>query len=124
MPNKPYTTLVERFWKKVWKAGENECWFWCGAYYHNGYGHIYVGTGRHDRKTVPAHRVAFYLTHNYWPKEVRHSCDKRNCVNPKHLIEGTRKENMQDAVARGRISHGKNHYAYKHGRYSKYTEAA
>lgn len=40
---------------------------------------------------------------------VRHTCDVPKCINPDHLILGTQKDNMQDAVNRGRIAkrHGK-----------------
>lgn len=31
-----------------------------------------------------------------------HTCDNRRCVNPDHLYEGTRRQNMADATARGR----------------------
>ena len=31
-----------------------------------------------------------------------HTCDVRDCVNPNHLYEGTRKQNMADCTARGR----------------------
>ena len=31
-----------------------------------------------------------------------HTCDVRNCINPDHLYEGTRKQNMADCTARGR----------------------
>jgi predicted XRE-type DNA-binding protein len=44
-----------------------------------------------------------------------HKCDVRNCVNPEHLVLGTRLENMQDAKLKGRMSVGE-----KHGR-SKLT---
>lgn len=42
---------------------------------------------------------------------VRHACDNPPCVNPKHLLEGTQKENMRDASERGRTR----------GRYSDVT---
>jgi len=38
---------------------------------------------------------------------VRHTCDVFRCCNPRHLILGTRAENMRDAVERGRIPRGK-----------------
>lgn len=120
-------TLAERFWDLVDKKTENECWPWLGAHYKNGYGNFYVGTGKKDRRTVPAHKAAYFVANGEWlqpPLETRHTCDNRGCVNFNHLIKGSKKENMQDAVLRGRTSRGKRHYAYKDGRYSKYKEAA
>lgn len=38
--------------------------------------------------------------------DVRHTCDNRRCINPEHLLLGTRLDNMQDAVARGRQARG------------------
>jgi len=32
-----------------------------------------------------------------------HTCDVRHCINPDHLYEGTRAQNMQDARDRGRL---------------------
>lgn len=39
-------------------------------------------------------------------KDVCHKCDVRNCCNPLHLFQGTRKVNMQDAVSKGRQAKG------------------
>ena len=36
------------------------------------------------------------------PDVVRHTCDEPACVNPKHLIKGTQKENVRDAIERNR----------------------
>lgn len=44
---------------------------------------------------------------------VRHSCDYSHCRNAEHLVIGTQKQNMQDAVVRGRISHGADRPAAK-----------
>jgi hypothetical protein len=38
--------------------------------------------------------------------QVCHRCDVKLCVNPDHLFLGTRQENADDAVAKGRIRRG------------------
>lgn len=43
---------------------------------------------------------------------VRHICDNPPCINPKHLVEGTQQENVDDAVNRGRARGGS--YAQTH----------
>lgn len=46
------------------------------------------------------------------PDEVtRHACDNRICCNPEHLIPGSTADNAADAVARGRLLQGANHWA-------------
>ncbi len=38
--------------------------------------------------------------------DVMHSCDNRKCVNIDHLSLGTRKENLQDMIQKGRRVYG------------------
>jgi len=37
----------------------------------------------------------------------RHTCDNRLCLNPSHLLSGTRADNVRDAVDRGRQARGR-----------------
>jgi len=43
----------------------------------------------------------------------RHTCDNPECIEPTHIIPGTRADNIQDAVERGRWAHGENHVQAK-----------
>jgi hypothetical protein len=90
----------ESFWSRVNRAGDGECWEWQGPLYRNGYGAISIN-GIKTR----AHRYSFELHKGPIPagKMILHSCDNRRCVNPAHLRPGTAKDNIQDAIARGRI---------------------
>ena len=94
---------AERFWSKVDKTGE--CWLWRG-WQRSDYGYGGFGVKQRGRwRSINAHRMAYLLEYGEVPDdlEVCHRCDIPNCVNPKHLFLGTHEENMQDAVAKGRL---------------------
>jgi hypothetical protein len=73
------------------------------------YGSLGVGS-RADgtRRTVSAHRYSYEVFIGEIPNGlfICHKCDNRRCVNPNHLFHGTRKDNMQDAVSKGRQARG------------------
>ncbi len=101
--NKPIPLLTEsdikRFWSKVDKRGPDDCWEWT------------AGTtdgirGRFCIKGVDyvASRVVYYISNGKKPgvKDVCHTCDNPNCVNPKHIWIGTRGDNNRDRESKGR----------------------
>ena len=44
---------------------------------------------------------------------VRHKCDNTNCINPEHMELGTPRQNIQDAIDRGRTTKGEKNPASK-----------
>lgn len=92
-------TPEERFWQHVRKT--SGCWLWTGGLI-KGYGAYQI-----DGVKQYAHRYSFFLTYGHWPlPQGRHTCDNPPCVRPDHIVEGTHKDNSEDAVARNRQSKG------------------
>lgn len=89
------------FWFKVDKSGgPDACWPWTGSRNANGYGQVQRRAIR--KGPLLASRYAYFLTHGRWPEHALHSCDNPPCCNPKHLRDGTQKDNIQDAIQRNR----------------------
>lgn len=81
---------IKDFWDNVNIGGPNDCW-------------------EHSSKSKDgyagcAHRTSYSLTYGQIPKTnhegrkivVRHLCDNKRCVNPKHLALGTHSYNQLD----------------------------
>jgi hypothetical protein len=109
--------IAERYWAKVDKAGQvhpvlgTACWMWLGNP-KAAYGYIldsqgeYGTKGRHIRAT----RFAWAIAHGHTeiPEGMGvvmlHKCDNTRCVNPDHLEPGTQKDNIADALSKGRMA--------------------
>lgn len=95
--------IKDRFWAKVDRRGDNECWEWKGQI-AGGYGKFrsHVGQLAHRYSWV-IHNREFKEHETYDNKYViMHSCDNSKCVNPKHLSLGTSKLNAKDRDQKGR----------------------
>lgn len=79
-------TFSERFWSNVDKStGPDGCWLWTAGH-SMGYGIVNV-----FGKSVRVHQVAWELCGNPAPakgRNIRHSCNVRDCCNVAHLSIG------------------------------------
>ena len=91
---------LQRFAAKVADAEDGSgCWLWTGAVGSDGYGRV-----RREQVTYSAHRLAYEMFKSPIPEGlcVMHRCDKPLCVNPAHLVLGTKADNSQDMLRKGR----------------------
>lgn len=94
-----------RFWSKVAKKGDDDCWNWTGGK-TRGYGAF-----NPNGKRVIAHRAAWFYIHGEIASGflVCHKCDNPSCCNPNHLFLGTQLDNMTDMTSKGRGNIGERH---------------
>lgn len=109
----------DRFWKRIAKAGPDDCWLWTGPTRSTGYGQITLGwepcSNKSRRVHSYSHRLSWMIHNGPIPEGmwVLHTCDVRQCVNPKHLFLGTSQDNHRDMVAKGRNARGEKIYTAK-----------
>lgn len=96
--------LVDKFWEKLDKRADNECWLWTGSFDKDGYGQIWDGF---NKKMKRAHKVSAEIHHGIANgRIVIHSCDIPSCCNPAHLSYGTHRENCHDKILKNRHAKG------------------
>lgn len=103
-----------RYWARVNVGGENDCWEWeVSKRTKRGYGWFSI-----KGKVCKAHRIMYFLHNGYLPNLIVHDCENPACCNPKHLLEGTQKQNCNypGYIAKQRAANlGKKHsLGYKH----------
>lgn len=93
-------SVEDRFWQKVDKRSDEDCWNWIGCTHHQwGYGNFSF-----HRKYMAAHRYSWIIRFGDIPEGmcICHKCDNPRCVNPNHLFLGTVADNNYDKKIKGR----------------------
>lgn len=97
----PYgACLADFFWARVTKAEGDGCWLYpAGKSKPGSYITVYL-LGYY----IQAHRLAWRILNGPIPDGlcVLHTCDNTHCVRPDHLFLGTRKDNVNDMMRKGR----------------------
>ena len=96
--------LKEKFKSKcsdgpIHNALRTKCILWNGGKDRFGYGYFYF-----PKQCARAHRAAWVLFVGEIPSGecVLHKCDVPACVNPDHLFIGSRRDNVDDMIRKGR----------------------
>lgn len=85
-------SVLARFFSKIAFGADDECWLWTGGTTADGYGIFNI----HYPIAKTAHRYMLEL----WlgrrlerRMDASHTCETRLCVNPRHLVAETHKQN-------------------------------
>lgn len=100
MPCIPWQKFDQDYIRQRVLVTDRGCWEWQRAKTSGGYGSV--------SKTAPerqAHRLSWKVFRGEIPflEEVLHSCDNPPCCNPDHLFLGSKSDNTQDAMKKGRL---------------------
>lgn len=94
---------LARFWSKVDKRADDECWPWTGLVDKDGYGRFRITHAPGKYSSEPAARSSDRLLVGPIPEfhQIDHvharGCRRRDCVNPAHLEPVTPGENVRRA---------------------------
>lgn len=103
-------SIADRYWENVSRDGHPKgCWIWTSFVDRKGYGRINTKDADGKKHFTLAHRLSWEIHNGPIPDGlyVLHKCDVPLCSNPEHLFLGTQRDNMQDCIAKGRKSRGK-----------------
>lgn len=85
MPGQKRQPIEARFTAYIVKAGDDECWGWSGPVTNKG--HPTLGRGGKGAGQVSARALAYRLAGGTEPdREVLTTCDRKCCLNPRHLV--------------------------------------
>jgi hypothetical protein len=101
-------SLQEKLNAHIDRSGE--CWVWTAGRTALGYGQLWF-----DGRMWYAHRCMWIVTYGPIPAgmEIAHACDNPPCLRPDHLFLASHRENLADAVRKGRVERGNRHHAAK-----------
>lgn len=93
---------MKKFWNNVDIKSENECWPWKRSCDSDGYG---MARRASIKQSTHAQIIAYELNSGDIVEKgmvIMHICDNPICCNPHHLKKVTQKENIWDAIRKGR----------------------
>lgn len=98
-------TALERILDRLVGVTARGCWLWQGQVSKDGYGFIEVRLGLTKRR-YKVYRLLYEYYRGKPPfgQVLRHTCDVRRCINPDHLVPGSKKQNTADMVRAGRAA--------------------
>lgn len=110
---------IALFWGNVKIKSRDDCWNWTATTNKFGYGQL-----KRSGVTMRAHRFSYMIKLGQIPDGmcVLHRCDNPLCCNPKHLFLGTKKQNSEDMVKKGRQASGDKNGARKHPERHEYGD--
>jgi hypothetical protein len=94
-------SVIQRFWKNVYRRQDHQCWNWIGSkMVRGGYGQL-----SNEGTLLKAHRLSWEINLGTIPEGmmIRHLCHNPSCCNPTHLLPGTAKDNHLDMQKAGRM---------------------
>jgi len=96
---------------ELYKVEKQGCWGWSGPKLKLGYGVLSLNTVIGEKAVTSAHRFSYSKYKGVIPDGlcVMHICDNPSCINPNHLVLGTRGDNNTDRSVKGRS--GTKHYS-------------
>ena len=99
-------SFLRRLDKNPGYGPAGDCWILRGHTDFSRYGKFYF-RDENGKRSMDAHRFSLSLSLGRLPNgDSRHTCHFRPCCRPDHLVEGTRRENMADAIEAGRTLRG------------------
>lgn len=108
MNNKP---LLDRYMARTRKEGD--CLVWIGDKYDTGYGRITLYPSKKCRR---AHRVIYEIVKGPITQYqyVNHSCGRRDCINPDHLVSRLKRDSILLSNSTSGINSRKTHCVRGH----------